>query len=168
MFWSAAHTQTRAYTQSDTHTRIERHTQLHTTWQTAARLILQKQRTSTWRQRPALLPAPARPQALLPTCYHPPPPATTKLDDFQLCSASLPPLACLPLSTTWRCKREFVLLFFFFIFLALLATVGNVFTVNRGHLHTHTRILTHTHTDAQGTCICVLYAHIKFYYCHFP
>lgn len=111
------------YWQTDTHIQWGAHTPCHTD----ARLILQATNFDFQNlpQLPLLFVFSATPFALFPL------PTATKLDDFQLCSTSLPPLP------HERCKREFVLLFF--SFLALLARVGNVFTVNRGHLHTHTR-----------------------------
>lgn len=136
----------------DTHILRDRHTHTegHTHHGRLTPVSFCKQRTSTSRAchsclplLPLVLPFPSHPLPLLP-------PATgTKLDDFQLCSTSLPPLP-------HDVASESSFSFFFFI-LALLATVGNVFTVNRGHLHTHTR----THT-------CNMHVHIKFYYCHFP
>lgn len=153
VFWSAAHTQTRRHTHRDTHTDrqahtyIERHTHTegHTHHGRLTPVSFCKQRTSTSRACHSCLPLPPLHPHPLPLL---PPATATKLDDFQLCSTSLPPL---PHDVASESS------FSFFFILALLATVGNVFTVNRGHLHTHTR----THT-------CNMHVHIKFYYCHFP
>lgn len=165
MFWSAAHTQTRAPSR-ETHTHTYRETRTHRTHRDTHRdthnmldsrpshcasneLRLRGSRLTQSAGGPSS--CSISPTTLAP--YNlPSQPAATKLDDFQLCSTSLPP--ALPHDVASESSFSF--------FLALLATVGNVFTLNRGHLHTHT----HAHTH--GTCICVVYVHIKFYYCHFP